>query len=769
MSTVVKDLGAVSAYAYAVEKGYTGTEAEFAELMASYAEVGQTATDAAESALNSKTAAQTAATTATNKASEATTAAQTATTKAGEATTAAGTATTAKNDAVAAKTAAETAQGKAEDAQAAAESVAASIPSDYSQLSADVSQIKEDFDDVKDDLTAMQTATASDVGKALKAKTVTDGKVTEWEFGETGVAVDPTLTVEGKAADAKAAGDAISKLSDDVDALSAEFGTYTIDPDDFEVGNISITVNGWTYGSNPNRVRTKPNVTLSLRAGYVVSLSDYSDARFFLGWLVDGTYKTKGWNTSDYTVTEDGEYVILLTNKTEVSQEGDKTRLLNLLSISNPNTIGKQLDDMQESIDNLSDTVSASTDDVSNSKKALQSLNLFDHSTYIVGQLDPDGTTYVVNYNKTGTSDFIEVEAGETYTMQVWATPLGETDAYKLRFTTLCFDANKTPISSSYITTMASSVTDTYFATTRTIPTGAKYIKICTRYLDDANTRMMVNKGSLAMAYMQSANDEEYNRKAILSSMSSVAYGLTSPLLRPAYPRVMMHRGFSSQAPENTIPAFTLAGQGGAWGIETDVYETTDGYFVLSHDNDVSRMTDGTGNITEMTYAQTQACTIDAGANIEQYPNLKMPVLSDYLKICRKYGCVAVIEIKTIINYANLVKIIKDYGMEGSVVILTYYNATQFATIRSLIQCPVCFVCTGQAHINNLLTVAQNNVDVWASVYSIYVTQENIDACHAVGIPFAGWTYTTQAGCESAVEMGMDIITGEGFAKYVPA
>ena len=166
MSTVVKDLGAVSAYAYAVEKGYTGTEAEFAELMASYAEVGQTAADAAESALNSKTAAQTAATTATNKASDATTAAQTATTKAGEAQTSAQTASskaseasqsasqasgyaqtaeTAKTDAQIAKTAAETAQGKAEDAQAAAERVAESIPSDYSQLSDDVSDLKEEL------------------------------------------------------------------------------------------------------------------------------------------------------------------------------------------------------------------------------------------------------------------------------------------------------------------------------------------------------------------------------------------------------------------------------------------------------------------------------------------------------------------------------------------------------------------------------------------------------------------------------------------------
>ena len=43
-----KDLGLVTAYAYAVSKGYTGTEEEFAELMASYASVAEQAEESAE-------------------------------------------------------------------------------------------------------------------------------------------------------------------------------------------------------------------------------------------------------------------------------------------------------------------------------------------------------------------------------------------------------------------------------------------------------------------------------------------------------------------------------------------------------------------------------------------------------------------------------------------------------------------------------------------------------------------------------------------------
>lgn len=55
---ITKDLGMVTAYAYAVSKGYTGTEEEFAELMASYASVAQEAVDAALAAAQSEQNAQ---------------------------------------------------------------------------------------------------------------------------------------------------------------------------------------------------------------------------------------------------------------------------------------------------------------------------------------------------------------------------------------------------------------------------------------------------------------------------------------------------------------------------------------------------------------------------------------------------------------------------------------------------------------------------------------------------------------------------------------
>lgn len=69
-----------------------------------------------------------------------------------------------------------------------------------------------DISDLQDSVDVLEpTASASDVGKALKVKTVAGGKVTAYEFGETAI-IDNTLSEAGMAADAKKTGDEITGL-----------------------------------------------------------------------------------------------------------------------------------------------------------------------------------------------------------------------------------------------------------------------------------------------------------------------------------------------------------------------------------------------------------------------------------------------------------------------------------------------------------------------------------------------------------------------------
>lgn len=77
--------------------------------------------------------------------------------------------------------------------------------------------------------------------------------------------------------------------------------------------------------------------------------------------------------------------------------------------------------------------------------------------------------------------------------------------------------------------------------------------------------------------------------------------------------RITVHRGAANLAPEDTIPAFEYAIAYGLDMIEIDVQQTLDGGFVILHDYDTSKKTNGSGYIQTMTYAQATA--LNAAAN----------------------------------------------------------------------------------------------------------------------------------------------------------
>jgi glycerophosphoryl diester phosphodiesterase len=84
-----------------------------------------------------------------------------------------------------------------------------------------------------------------------------------------------------------------------------------------------------------------------------------------------------------------------------------------------------------------------------------------------------------------------------------------------------------------------------------------------------------------------------------------------NPLLDPDARLVIAHRGSSSEAPENTLPAFEAAVRRGADAIELDVRLTADGAPVVLHDATLDRTTDRTGPLAALTLAELRG--VDAG------------------------------------------------------------------------------------------------------------------------------------------------------------
>src|SRR5882724_10476733 len=90
------------------------------------------------------------------------------------------------------------------------------------------------------------------------------------------------------------------------------------------------------------------------------------------------------------------------------------------------------------------------------------------------------------------------------------------------------------------------------------------------------------------------------------ASLAHTAKGQSRPVLPISAHKIIVvaHRGDHVDVPENTLAAYEKAIQHGADFTEIDLRTTKDGELVIMHDASVDRMTNGKGNIKDLTYEQ---------------------------------------------------------------------------------------------------------------------------------------------------------------------
>lgn len=81
------------------------------------------------------------------------------------------------------------------------------------------------------------------------------------------------------------------------------------------------------------------------------------------------------------------------------------------------------------------------------------------------------------------------------------------------------------------------------------------------------------------------------------------------------FPRVIAHQGGNQEAPAHTHLAFSAAAEAGVDIFELDVVLTADDQLAVIHDLTVDRTTDGSGLVSELTYASIRL--LDAGYGLE--------------------------------------------------------------------------------------------------------------------------------------------------------
>ena len=235
---------------------------------------------------------------------------------------------------------------------------------------------------------------------------------------------------------------------------------------------------------------------------------------------------------------------------------------------------------------------------------------------------------------------------------------------------------------------------------------------------------------------------------------------------------IIAHRGYLSEAPENTIAALTAAFLAGATDIECDIQVSSDGGLVIIHDATVDRTTEGTGNVKDLELATLRA--LDAGTHFSAaFAGEKILLLSEVLQLLvDNPGVTLHAEIKgyrTTADIALMVQPIIDAGLEDRV-ILQSFVFTDFPHVRTLSsQIKIAPLCD-DASFDVALAAATSdgNAAVYAAAVAITGTPARVAACESAGVGLAVWTVDTWAGVTALMALGVnDIMSNWALERLV--
>ena len=233
------------------------------------------------------------------------------------------------------------------------------------------------------------------------------------------------------------------------------------------------------------------------------------------------------------------------------------------------------------------------------------------------------------------------------------------------------------------------------------------------------------------------------------------------------YPRLCAHRGFNTIAPENSMPAFGAAVALGAEEIEFDLWPTKDGEIVSIHDEELDRVSNGTGKVHEHTLEELRKLDFGSGFS-RKFRGLSVVQFEDILK---KFGCHTIMNIHVKPFYGKLypedimkkiVALIRKYDCAKHV----YFMLEQDCDIQ-LFQsyAPDIPICVGH-DFNRPWAIVDRAIELQAQkvqLFKPYFNQEMIDKAHEHGIKCNVFWSDELEEAQQFWEMGIDTVLTNDF------
>ena len=223
--------------------------------------------------------------------------------------------------------------------------------------------------------------------------------------------------------------------------------------------------------------------------------------------------------------------------------------------------------------------------------------------------------------------------------------------------------------------------------------------------------------------------------------------------------KMVAHRGVSGLEMENTLAAFVAAGNRSHYGIETDVHVTKDKQIAVIHDDNVKRVTGADRIVEESTLEELQSLKLYDRMEGHFRTDLRIPILSEYISICKKYDKTAVLELKNEMqaeDIRQIIQIIRKQNFLESVIFISFSWENMLEIRRQLPKQKAQYLAM-ECDQELIQKLAENKLDL--DIYYKAITKELVEALHAAGIEVNCWTVDLPEDAKKMVACGVDYIT----------
>lgn len=222
--------------------------------------------------------------------------------------------------------------------------------------------------------------------------------------------------------------------------------------------------------------------------------------------------------------------------------------------------------------------------------------------------------------------------------------------------------------------------------------------------------------------------------------------------------KVLAHRGFSGNYPENTMLAFTKAIEAGADGIELDIHESSDGKLVIIHDENLVRTTGVDALVSDLPLSELTR--IRASKTKDDMFDAFIPSFEEFCDFASRNSFVTNVEIKTNNTWyqdieRKAVDMIKAFGIEDRIIFSSFNWISVMRAKQIAPEIPCGFLYEDRRHGLLAAQAKEAGIQFLHPDYNL-LDAKVVEECRKNGIGLNVWTINDKERMQQLIDWNVD-------------